>query len=185
MLLRRVRLAAFVLSLGLLTTRTSPSQDVQGGPLQLTLTQVQDSSRLRFRVELHNRSDQPLILFLGWNQPYEIRLLLTDAHGRTLPLELKGPPLMASPMKPFIVTLHAERTFALPIDLADYWSREQQVRKLSLAPGQYTLSAEYRGHNRDDDLMPAPGQSPMKEFSPVHVWIGSVKSNALPFTLTQ
>jgi hypothetical protein len=45
---------------------------------------------MRFRGELHNRSDRLLILFLGWNQPQEIRLSLTDAHGRTLPLELPG-----------------------------------------------------------------------------------------------
>jgi hypothetical protein len=177
MFLRRVGLAAFVLGLWFLVARTSSAQEV--GPLQLTLTQVQDTPRVHFRVELHNRSERPLILNLGWNQPFEIRLSLTDAHGKTLPLELKGPPFMASPWVLFVVTLPAGGTFTLPVDLADY---EQHASKVSLAPGRYTLSAEYRGHRPSDGFVPAPGQRHMRDPPEAPFWIGTAESNALPFT---
>jgi hypothetical protein len=175
MIPHKVKLA-FVLGLGLLVARTSGAQEVPGGgPLQLSLTQVRGSPRLRFRVELHNNGKLPLTLNLGFTMsgkqyPDAIHLLLTDGHGKLLLLDRKPPGIMGSLVEALVVPLPAGATFALPIDLEDYGASKEKVVVLDLSPGQYTLRAEYIARKGTDG----------KPY-----WTGTVDSNTLAFTLAQ
>jgi hypothetical protein len=180
---------ALVLGFGLLAAHPSSAQEPQSDSLQITLVQVQAvAGHPRFRVKLHNAGDRALILNLGMmlangKKQYAdaIHLLLTDAHGKTLPLELTGPAYVAGRIDPFVVPLPEGATLTLPIDLEDYSSPRQHIFKLSFAPGQYTLSAEYTGAGVSQQT----ANLDMKGISLMPYWIGTVKSNVLPFTITQ
>src|SRR5450756_1112205 len=137
----------------LVAAHPTPALATPSCSLHIKLVQVQAvAGQPRFQVELHNAGDQALILNLGMmlangRKQYAdaIHLLLTDAHGKTLPLELTEIFLIAGRIDPFVVPLPEGATFTLPIDLDHYSSSRQHIFKLSLTPGQYTLSAEYTG----------------------------------------
>jgi hypothetical protein len=188
MSLGRARLAAFVLGLGLLASRPSLPQEVQGG-LQLTIVQVQDTSaRPVFRVELHNAGDHDLILNLGimlanGKKQYadRLRLLLTDPNGKLLHLEMTGPAIIAGRVDPMVVPLPMGAAFVLPIDLKDYSAPKEKIWALDLTPGEYRLSAEYTGVG----VPQRAANLDMQGISLMPYWAGTVDSNRLPFTLSQ
>lgn len=188
-MLRTVQLGVGI-SVGVLTSIQSIAQQPPTGTLQIKLVREDmQSVRPLFRVELHNETARPLILDLGMNvggKDYagEIKFSLTDASGRTRHLVKRDPGYVAGRMWPYIVTIPGGGTFALPaIDLIDYLSYEPKIAVLALPVGQYSLTAEYRGHNPNDDFIPAPGQPPFHQYTQ-EFWIGTVRSNAVAFTLT-
>ena len=179
-----------ILALGLLVSVQSTAQETQTDALQLELVRdgVAQSIRPLFKVEMHNKTAHPLILFQGWNvggKNYagEIKFSLTDLSGRTRHLVKRDPVYVAGQMGPYIVAIPEGGTFELPsIDLADYWSNEPKIAVLALPAGHYSLTAEYTGHNPNDDLTPAPGQPPFHQYTQ-NFWIGGVHSNVMAFTL--
>jgi hypothetical protein len=102
--------------------------------------------------------------------------LLTDAGGKTLPLDLTGPAIAGGRIDPLVVPLPEGATFTLPIDLKSYSSPRQHVFELSLAPGRYTLSAGVSQQEANLD---------MRGILLMPYWIGTVESNVVPFTATQ
>ena len=180
-----------ILALGLLVSVQSISQETPTGALQLELVRdgVAQSVRPLFKVEMHNKTARPLILFLGWNvgeKNYagEIKFSLTDVSGRTRHLVKRNPAYVAGQMAPYIVTIPEGGAFELPsIDLADYWSYEPKVAVLALPAGRYSLIAEYTGHNPNDDFTPKQGQPAFHQYTQ-NFWIGAVHSNVMAFALT-
>ena len=185
-LFRQLRWAAFVVAMGLLTTLTSIAQEVQSG-LRLSLSRVeQKSGRPLFRVKLENSGDRPLILNLGamyGGQQYlnAIHLLLAEADGKILYLQLLEGGLIPGRIDPLIVPLPAGATFTFRVDLTKYISLKEKVWKLELGPGQYKLSAEYVGAT----VSQSQANLDMKGIALMPYWTGTVDSNVLPFTLTQ
>jgi hypothetical protein len=180
-----------ILALGLLVSVQSIAQETPIDTLQLELVRdgVAQSGRPLFKVEMHNKSARPLILCLGWNvggKNYagEIKFSLTDVSGRTRHLVKRDPAYVAGSLGPYIVTVPEGGTFELPsIDLVDYWSYEPKIAVLALPAGRYSLTAEFRGHNPNGDLIRAPGQPHFHQFTQ-NFWIGGVRSNVMAFTLT-
>jgi hypothetical protein len=189
-ILRQVQVVV-VLALGIMASVRSIAQEPPTGALQLELVSDDAAQPLRplFKVELHNKTAGPLILHLGWNvggKNYagEIKFSLTDASGRTRHLVKRDPMYIAGAMGPYIVTIPVGGTFELPaINLVDYWSYEPKVAALALPVGRYSLTAEYTGHNPNDDFTPAPGQPPAHQYTQ-DFWIGAVHSNVVVFMLT-
>ena len=183
---RQLMLAPFVLAVGLFAPLTSNAQEVPSG-LRLSLSRVeQKSSRPLFRVELENNGDRPLILNLGamyGGQQYlnAIHLLLAEADGKILHLQLLEGGLIPGRIDPLIVPLPAGATFTFRVDLTKYISLKEKVWKLELGPGQYKLSAEYVGAT----VSQSQADLDMKGIALMPYWTGTVDSNVLPFTLTQ
>ena len=180
MLLHKVM---FTLSLGLLTVLPTMSQESKSLHMNLVSVKARSAKPL-FQVELHNVSEQPLILSLGMmlsngRKQYAdaVHLSLTDDHGKVLALELKVAGIVAGRIDPLVVPLPPGATFTLPIDLADYISPKANVWELYLVAGRYTLSADYSG-------VGVPQQQAnldMKGISLMPYWTGSVKSNVVEF----
>jgi hypothetical protein len=189
-ILKQFRVAV-VLALGILASVRSNAQEPPTGALQLELVRGDAAQAVRplFKAELHNKTARPLILHLGWNvggKNYagEIKFSLTDSSGRTRHLVKRDPTYIAGAMGPYIVTIPENGTFEIPaIDLVDYWSHEPKVAILALPVGRYSLSAEYTGHNPNNDFTPAPGQPPAHQYRQ-NFWIGAIRSNVVAFTLT-
>jgi hypothetical protein len=181
-----------ILALGLLVSGQNIAQETPTDVLQLELVRdgVAQSVRPLFKVEMHNKTARPLILCLGWNvggKNYagEIKFSLTDVRGRTRHLVKRDPAYVAGSLGPYIVTIPEGGTFELPsIDLVDYWSYEPKIAVLALPAGGYSLTAEYTGHNPNNNFTPqGPGQPPFHQYTQ-NFWIGSVHSNVMSFTLT-
>ncbi|WP_353072812.1 hypothetical protein [Tunturiibacter gelidiferens] len=135
------------------------------------------------------QSGRPLILDLGTNvggKEYagEIKFSITDERGRMRHLVKRDPMFVAGTLGPYIVTIPEGGTFELPaIDLVDYWSYEPKIAALALPAGRYLLTAEYTGHNPNEEFIPAPAQPPAHQYTQ-NFWIGTVDSNVMVFTLT-
>lgn len=180
-----------ILALGLLVSAQSIAQETPTGALQLELVPdgVAQSVRPLFKVEMHNKTASPLILYLGWNvggknYASEIKFSLTGVSGRTRHLVKGDLPFVAGAMGPYIVTIPEGGTFELPsIDLEDYLSYEPEIAVLALPAGRYSLTAEYTGHSPNDDFTPMPGQPPFHQYTQ-NFWIGAIHSNVMAFTLT-
>jgi hypothetical protein len=162
---------------------------VHSGPLQLTLTQVQDPSRPGFLVKFTNVGTYPLILSMGFTfareYPEAIHLLLTDAQGKTFLLDLSGPGVIGGIASPYVVHLSAGAIYALPIDLDDYIvhhiAHKEVIWVSDLPSGYYTLKAEYTGL----DAFHQPVDHPARRTALTPYWTGTVISNPLAFTFTQ
>ena len=167
------------------------AQNVSPDALQLEVARdgAAQSGRPLFKVELHNKTARPLILDLGTNvggKEYagEIKFSITDERGRMRHLVKRDPMFVAGTLGPYIVTIPEGGTFELPaIDLVDYWSYEPKIAALALPAGRYLLTAEYTGHNPNEEFIPAPAQPPAHQYTQ-NFWIGTVDSNVIVFTLT-
>lgn len=182
------KFAAFVFMISAFLFIAPHGAMCEGDSLQITLVQAQAvAGQTRFRVELHNAGDQALILNLGMmlangRKQYAnaIHLSLTDAKGKTLPLDLTGPAIVSGRVDPLIVPLPQGATFTLPVDLKDYSSPRQHIFDPALA-GSYILSAEYTGAGVPEQTV----NLDMKGIALMLYWIGTVKSNNVPFTAIQ
>lgn len=180
----------FVFAFSLTALNSTVAQETPNGSLQLTIVAVHSTStRPLFRVDLNNQGDHPIVLNLGFmmangkkQYPDAIRLSLKDSSGKTLPLELIGPAINAGRTDPLIVPLPEEATFALPIDLRNYYSPKAHIWKLNLSPGRYTLNAEYKGEAVSQEQEP---NFDMNGIALMPYWTGTVHSNTLSFTLSK
>lgn len=156
--------------------KTPSSTQLQNNPLQLILTKVQEYPRPLFRIELRNVGKHPLVLNLGImfprgkQYPEAIRLILTDANGKTLLLST-GPRMVGGLPERFVVPLPAGATFALPIDLDGYSA--PKVWKVNLPSGSYNLQAHYATPNIS------------QQQNPSSFWIGTADSNVVQFVVTK
>jgi hypothetical protein len=144
------------------------------------------SSVPRFEVELSNSGDHDLILNLGMMLANgrrqfadAIHLSLRDAQSNTDVLDLKGPPVIAGRVDPFVVPLPKGAQMILPINLADYWIPKQKVFEIKLKPGRYFLSAEYRGRGATFVNLDMPGIKLMP------YWLGEVSSTEISFVVPE
>ena len=156
-----------------------------GGGLELNLIQ---ESATQFRAELRNEGVQAVVLNLGimldnGRMQYAggIHLLLSDAHGKQLHLELRGPGIIAGRVDPMAVPLPPGATFTLPIDLRNCLAPQENVWDLALTAGRYRLSAAYKG----EGVSQTSANLDMKGIALMPFWIGDVTSPELTFTLTQ
>jgi hypothetical protein len=162
----------------------SLAQGAAATPLQIHIDLVTGKSpKPTVRVELHNAGDHDLILNLGvmlYNGKLQrvdaIRLVFTDAHGKSMDLELMEAGIAAGRMDPLVVPLPVGASFSLPIDLAAYWAPKEKIFELNLAPGTYSLAARYTGSNIDFTL-DVGGMALMP------YWIGTVESKPVSFTV--
>ncbi len=170
-----------------LTAGLGLAQGTLANPLQISVASIRETSgSLLFEVRLHNTGDQDLILNLGMmlgngrrQYPDAIHLRLSDQHGKTLMLDLIGPAIIAGRMDPFVVPLPRGATFSFPVRLTDYISPKENVWKIDLAPGKYTLSAEYKG-------MAVPQRAAnldMQGIALMPYWTGRAESKTLSFTV--
>lgn len=124
-------LATLALGVGLICGCRAVAQQSRSEPFQIHIARSPGvrASKPIFRIELQNSGDKALILNLGimganGRSQYAdaIRLLLRDARGKAMTLELIGPAIAPGRTDPMVVPLPAGATFTLPIDLAGYWA---------------------------------------------------------------
>lgn len=155
--------------------------------LQSTIRVVSNGASIpKFEVEISNIGNRDLVVNLGFmvgngRQQYadSIHLILRDAQNSIDMLDLKGPPIVSGRVDPFIVPLPKAARISLPIDLAEYWIEKRHVYDIHLQPGQYFLSAEYRGEKVSFVNPDMPGISLM------HCWLGRVKSTEISFVILE
>jgi len=109
----RLNLATLLLGLCSLVAHTSSAQDTAKGILQISLVQMQDVDRPRFRVELHNAGDQQLFLNLGIlvnssQFPTEIRFLSTLASSSAAFANMCCPGALSASATSAISPVHTE-----------------------------------------------------------------------------
>jgi hypothetical protein len=188
MTLHKARLA-FVFAFSLVAINLTGAQVAPSSPLQLAVVPVQSTSgQPLFRVEMHNQGDHPLILNMGFmlangekQCPDAIHLFLKDSSGKTLLLEPKELVVIAGRVDPLIVPLPEGAIFVLPIDLQNYSSPKEKIWELNLSPGQYMLTAEYKGTT----VSQQEANLDVKGIALMPYWTGVVQSNTLAFTLSK
>ncbi len=140
--------------IALFNTQISNAQSPSSQPELRAAVRVvpNGTSTPTFEVELSNIADHDLVLNLGMmlangSQQYAdaIHLVLRDNQNSIEVLDLKGPPVVAGRIDPFVVPLPRGTRIILPINLADYWIQKQKIFNIQLKPGRYFLSAKYRG----------------------------------------
>lgn len=121
-----------------------------------------------FRIELRNSVHHDLLVTLGTmssngahQYPTAISLVLVDPQGKPHWLVLKdfdADRQRAS--KPFVVPLPAGATFSFPVQLRNYWAPGSTTFTSALAPGKYSLIAQFTGPARLIDVRSLPEQGP-------------------------
>ncbi len=139
-----------------------------------------------FEVELTNSGNIDLVLNLGTmllngREQFAdaIDLSLRDAENGTEKLVLKGPGMIGGRVDRFVVPLPKGAHFILPIDLADYYIPNREVFDIELKPGQYFLSAEYRGERVEHANLDMQGLRTMP------YWVGRVDSSETSFVVPE
>jgi hypothetical protein len=137
-----------------------------------------------FEFELANTGEHDLILNLGYmlangrrQFASAIHLSLRDAQNNTEILDLKGPPVIAGRVDPFVVPLPKGARIIVPINLADYSNPEQKIYEIQLKPGKYFLSAEYRGEGVKQANLDMQGIRLMP------YWLGPIHSSEISFVV--
>jgi hypothetical protein len=159
------------------------AQNTQASSLQLSLTPT--SKPASFLVSLHNLADNDLNLKMGialgngQKQYIDIQLALKTPDGRILHLQLKGPAYIAGRVDPSIVPLPVGATFSFPINLEDCISLKEKIWKMNLAPGHYSLEAQYTGTG----MTQLEANLDMKGVALMSFWTGTVSSSPTAFTV--
>ena len=165
---------------------SAPGRSPDNQPLQIHLAQLRgDPSPPHFQVELRNRGDRELVLNLGATSNGKrqrldaIRFVLSNSSGKPLPLSLREGGIGPGRIDPFTVPLPIGAAYSFPVDLKDYDSPSEHVWELNLAPGRYSLRAEYTG-----EAVPMAMTSPdMKGVALFPIWTGTIHSADLPFVI--
>ena len=92
-----------------------------------------------------------------------------------------GPSQLSPMANRMVVPLPPGAAMTLPIDLRNYIAPQEKVWNLSLDPGHYTLTAEYKGAG----VSQASSNLDMQGIALMPFWIGDAVSPALRFTLAQ
>jgi hypothetical protein len=134
-----------------------------------------------FRVEMRNPSTEDLVLRLGTmlgraQYVNAVEFTLTAPDGRVLHLSPPGPCMFAGRVDPLIVPLPAGATFSFLVDLEEY-SAPNEIERLHLVPGSYTLQANYTGSGV------TPGNVDCRGIVVMPYWIGTVTATPVVFTV--
>jgi len=150
--------------------------------LKLVATRTEGTSIVI--ASLINSGSQPLILNVGMmlangRQQFaeRVQLQLTTPEGRLLHLRMRGPPAIAGRVDYMIVPLPPGASYSLQLDLNQYCAPQEEVWRLDLHRGTYTLRAEYTGVGVSRTNLDMPGISLMP------CWTGTIHSEVLNFTL--
>jgi hypothetical protein len=179
---RSITLAAIVIVF--FNTQISDAQGTSAqSELQATIRVVPNGkSTPGFEVELSNTGERDLVLNLGLimadgPHSYAIHLALRDGQNNLQILDLAGPSIINGRIDPFIVPLPKRARIILPINLGEYWVEKQHIFEIQLKPGQYFLSAEYRGEE-----VKLSGLD-MQRISLMPNWFARVKSMETSFVV--
>lgn len=177
--------------------------------LQMSIYPAQEDreslTAFRYRVEIRNVGKKDLLLVLGGmlangrkQYPDAVRVLLTNAQGKTLDCGIPGPAAVSGWVGPFIVPLPVGASFLLPVDLKEWtsnwtWCSTPRVQDplLTFTPGKYALRARYSASTVRGDYWPPNPGSPSPVQTPDEIlwggiilmpkWLGSVTSNQIEF----
>jgi len=157
----------------------------QVGELRIALVRVEpQAAKPLFRVELQNAGDHALTLNLGMmlangkmQYPMAIKLSLTDSSGRSFPLELIGPGIIAGRVDPLVVPLPPGATYSVPVDLAEYCSPKANLWKPAQEPARYKLRAIYTGVG----VSQQEANLDLKGISLMNYWTGTIGSEVISF----
>ena len=96
----------------------------------------------KFQVTFRNAGARDTSLYLGMrggSEPHvdlRFNLNVTDSRGKTRKFKFRGPGFVAGRLDPYIVHLQAGSTYALDVDMYQFWSPDTREWKLNLAPGR-------------------------------------------------
>lgn len=141
-----------------------------------------------FYVAFENVGDWDIILNVGSmlangavHFPTAIRLILTDAQGRTKELQFsdKRFPGVGGRIDEFILPLRTGALYVLRLKLDQYYCPKSKEFDLKLEPGRYRITARFEGtgvkHVNPD----------MHGIALMRFWIGALESNSLEFDVLQ
>lgn len=138
------------------------------------------------RVELHNPGAEDLVLNLGIElangakqYPNAVAYTLTTPDGQILHLEPWEPAFIAGRVDPLIVPLPAGAAFSFLVNLEAYVAPKQNIWKLQLARGRYTLRAKYTGKA----VPQAEANLDVKGIALMQYWTGTVTAAPIVFTV--
>jgi hypothetical protein len=162
------------------------AQGAAGSSVDPTLLLAPADKPIMFRVELHNPSVQDLVLNIGIalangakQYPNAVEYTLTIPDGRVLHLEHWEPAFIAGRVDPLIVPLPAGASFSFLVNLKEYVAPKEKIWKLQLAPGRYSLQAEYTGRA----VPQSQTNLDVKGIALMPYWIGTVTSAPVVFTV--
>ena len=138
----------------------------------------------KFTVELRNAGERDLVLNLGSmlangksQYPSAIVLTLTDAHGKSRRLELRGPAGVAGRVDQLVLPIPVGARFAIRVDLRNYWAPVTEEFEIKLNRGLYSIEAQLTGKGVSYDN----ANLDMKGLSAMPFWQGTVTSNRIRF----
>lgn len=141
----------------------------------------------KFRVEMRNAAKNDLVLNLGTmlangrkQYPNAVRLVLTDARGKTLRLDLREPAGIAGRLDPLVLPISAGAAYSIPVDLDNYWAAASNEFDYKLKPGSYSLDAEFTGKPVGQE----EANLDMKGIALMPYWTGMVTSNRVQFRVS-
>ena len=138
----------------------------------------------KFSVELRNAGEKDLVLNLGSmlangksQYPSAIVLTLTDVHGKSRRLELRGPAGIAGRVDQLVLPIPVGARFAIRVDLRNYWAPVTEEFEIKLKRGMYSIEAQLTGKGISYD----DANLDMKGLSVMPFWQGTVASNRIRF----
>jgi hypothetical protein len=152
--------------------------------MHLDRTRGAQSRTPKFTVELRNAGERDIVLNLGSmlangksQYPSAIVLTLTDVHGKSRRLELRGPAGIAGRVDQLVLPIPVGARFAIRVDLRNYWAPVTEEFEIKLKRGMYSIEAQLTGKGiRYDDA-----NLDLKGLSAMPFWQGTVTSNRIRF----
>jgi hypothetical protein len=152
--------------------------------MHLDRTKGTQSRTPRFTVELRNAGERDIVVNLGSmlangksQYPSAIALTLTDAHGKSRRLELRGPAGVAGRVDQLVLPIPVGARFAIRVDLRNYWVPVTEEFEIKLKRGVYSIQAQLTGKGVSYD----DANLDMKGLSAMPLWQGTVTSNRIRF----
>ncbi len=152
--------------------------------MHLDRTKGAQSRTPRFTVELRNAGEKDILLNLGSmlangksQYPSAIVLTLSDAHGKSRRLELRGPAGVAGRVDAFVLPIPIGARFSIPVNLRNYWAPVTEEFEIKLERGAYSIEAQLTGKGISYD----DANLDMKGLSAMPFWQGTVTSNRIRF----
>jgi len=145
------------------------------------------SQEAEFYVAFQNVGDKDVVLNLGTmlangkvHFPDSVRLLLTDAQGKTRELWFsdKRYPGIAGRVDDYTVALRNGAIYVLRLNLDQYWSPSTDEFESRLDPGHYRIAAQFGGTGAKIV------NGDMEGVELVNFWKGLLESNRLEFDVS-
>jgi hypothetical protein len=152
--------------------------------ISLVGTAADGPAGTQFDVRIENVGESDVVVNLGFMIangkvmfPETVRLLLTDAQGRTRELQYfdRRYPGIAGRADDFIVALRSGSAYSIRLSLDRYWSATTKEWDLKLAPGRYRIEALFDGRGAMFPNLDTRG------IALLNFWKGTLRSNPLSF----